>query len=353
MEEEEYGPFYILELTQRCNHNCPHCYNVWKADSSYPSGELDTESWKRLISKLRDECDCRSVSFSGGEPLLREDFFNLLSFVKSRGMSANLISNASLLDRGKIGRCLEGGVALFEFPLLSHRREIHDGMSGAKCFDRVLDAIAEVKMQGGFVVGVFVATTRNILDLERTLELAFAFGVDGMLLNRFNPGGAGAAIAKELMPSIDSLKEALAIAERCAVDYHMSISCSIPMPPCVFDFSKYPHLGTGFCGAGTAGAYYTFDSLGNMRPCNHTSIILGNFLEESFSSLLEKVAMKEFMRAVPPACAPCLMREKCQGSCKASAQVCYGDLSTEEPFLKMAIAEAGGTPAYPAKTEKT
>jgi radical SAM protein with 4Fe4S-binding SPASM domain len=349
MSEENFisGPFYILELTQRCNHACQHCYNVWKLGSAYPQGELDTPGWKRLILKLKEERDCPSIILSGGEPLVRDDFFDILGFIHSLDIAVILITNGSLLDGGKIRRCLELGVATFELPLLSFRREVHNDLSGAISFDRVVNAIIDIKRAGGRIVSVFVATAKNVGDFRETMELAFALSVDGIMLNRFNAGGAAVRILKDLTPSLAEVKATLYAAQELSNKYALSVSCAIPMQPCLFNFQDYPDLGRGFCSAGTDRAYYTFDPLGNLRPCNHSSIILGNFLEEPFTALLGKEEMRRFIGAHPPFCAPCPKKSECQGGCKAAAQVCYGTPLEQEPFLHSALEELGETFAYP------
>jgi radical SAM protein with 4Fe4S-binding SPASM domain len=118
------------------------------------------------------------------------------------------------------------------------------------------------------------------------------------------------------------------------LEFHLPISCSIPIQPCLIDIRQFPHLGFGFCAAGSQRAYYTFDPLGNLRPCNHTDIILGNLSESSFKNLINTKPNQVFTRAIPPFCSDCSRRAECQGGCKASAQVCYGSLIAQEPFLR-------------------
>ncbi|MDQ7824927.1 MAG: radical SAM protein [Candidatus Eremiobacteraeota bacterium] len=340
MEEEKAGgPVYILELTQRCNHSCPHCFNVWKLGGPYPEEKLDTEGWKGLVGKLKEETGCQFLTLSGGEPLLHRDFFVILAHIHSLGIGTSLITNGSLLTGEKIGKCIDLGVEIFELPLLSNRREVHNGMSGAPSFDKVVNAVADIKERGGKVVTVFVATKKNIGDFEKTFELAFALGVDGIMLNRFNPGGGAVEIMESLLPSIESLRKTLDSAERLSEKTGIPVSCAIPMPPCVFPMEKYRRVGSGFCPVGTDSAYYTIDPCGNVRPCNHSTVILGNLLEMSVKEILESPRLKVFIDAIPPFCAPCSLKETCRGSCKASAQVCYGDLMREEPFLVQAARE--------------
>jgi radical SAM protein with 4Fe4S-binding SPASM domain len=67
-------------------------------------------------------------------------------------------------------------------------------------------------------------------------------------------------------------------------------------------------------------------------PCNHTTIILGNLLEEPFADLIAPERMAPFVEAMPRFCDPCVLRNTCQGGCKAAAQVCHGSLTAVEPF---------------------
>jgi radical SAM protein with 4Fe4S-binding SPASM domain len=332
----------ILEVTQRCSHACLHCYNVWSSrNSDYPRGELDTPATLALLSKALEETRCRYVTLTGGEPLLRRDLYQILELLRSRNAFATLISNGHLLTESVVRELLDRQVRLFELPLLSHRREIHDYLSGsAGAFDAVLAAMSYLRYQQGQFVAVFVLTRLNVSDLYPVIKLAFAFGARGLMLNRFNPGGRGRENLAELLPTVDQVREALEVADDAVAEFGFPISCSIPIQPCLIDTHSYSNLSFGFCAAGTERAYYTLDPLGNLRPCNHTSTILGNLLQESFADLTAPDRMAPFVEAVPPLCAPCALKATCQGGCKAAAQVCYGSLCAEEPFLHQNRAAA-------------
>jgi pyrroloquinoline quinone biosynthesis protein E len=335
----------IFEVTQRCNHACLHCYNVWQgpqpAGRAYPRGELDTARTLDLLARALDECDCKHVTLTGGEPLLRPDLERILEFLMERKLRVTVISNGRLLDRKRAASLVGNGAALFELPLLSNRREIHDELSGAPgAWDRVLAAMAEVRLARGQVVAAFVLTRRNAADLAEVLRLAFAFGARGVMINRFNPGGRGREHLAELLPSVEQVRQALATAEAAAGEYRLPVSCSIPIQPCLIDTSAFPHIGFGYCAAGSQRAYYALDPLGNLRPCNHTDRILGNLFENSFAELISPERLGDFTCALPAHCSACERRQECQGGCKASAQVCYGSPWAEEPFLRQAIHPA-------------
>jgi radical SAM protein with 4Fe4S-binding SPASM domain len=333
----------IFEVTQRCNHVCLHCYNVWQGESvarrdPYPRGELDTRQTLRLLAKALDETDCHHVTLTGGEPLLRSDLPQILDFLRERNVRVTIISNGRLLDEQTAISLIDQGVGLFELPLLSHQREIHDQLSGAPgAWDAVLDAMANVRLHRGQVVTAFVATRLNIEHLYETIRLAYAFGARGLMFNRFNPGGRGRLHLLELLPTVEQVREALVVAEAASVEFGLPISCSIPIQPCLIDTAAFPHLGFGYCAAGTERAYYTLDPLGNVRPCNHSTTILGNLFEGSFGELVSPAHMENFVRAYPAQCHACKLEATCQGGCKAAAQVCEGSLEEVEPFLRQGV----------------
>jgi radical SAM protein with 4Fe4S-binding SPASM domain len=327
----------IFEFTQNCNHACLHCYNVWQpaGHSTYPRGELSTSLTLALLSKALDETICHHITLTGGEPLLRPDLTRILEFLQKRHVQVTVISNGRLLGEPTAASLVQHGVGLFELPLLSHQRAVHDELSGAPgAWDAVLSAMANIRLHRGQVVAAFVATRKNIEHLRETIQLAFAFGVRGLMLNRFNPGGRGREHLEELLPTVEQVRAALAVAEAASVEFGLPISCSIPIQPCLIDISRFPHLGFGFCAAGSERAYYTLDPLGNLRPCNHSDTILGNLFEESFANLIARERMSAFTCAIPSFCSDCPRALECQGGCKASAQVCYSSLTAEEPFLR-------------------
>jgi radical SAM protein with 4Fe4S-binding SPASM domain len=333
----------IVEVTQACNHACLHCYNYWNhPDSSPRPAEGKVSDLRPLLAHVLDQVDCRLVTLTGGEPLLRPDLPELVSFLADeRDARINLITNGHRLTEEAIRDLIRRGVTLFELPLLSYRREVHDALSGAPgAFDAVLAALAHIRYHRGQAVAVFVATRRNLADFPETLKLAAAFGARGVMLNRFNPGGRGAAHIEDLLPTVEEMRAVLAAAEAASLAYRLPISCSIPIQPCLIDTSQYPHLGFGFCAAGSERAYYTLDPAGDVRPCNHTPAVLGNAWDEPFADIIAPARLAGFVAAAPAFCDACALRAQCQGGCKAAALVCYGDLAAEEPFLRLNRARA-------------
>ncbi len=332
----------IFEVTQRCNHDCLYCYNVWKAVPEYPRGELDTEGTLRLIDRVLRETKPQVFSFSGGEPLLRDDLLELIRFVRRQRVAVNLLTNGSLLTDDTIEACVGAGVSLFEVPLLSTKREQHNYLTQSSSWDRVLEAIPTIKLNRNRVVTVLVVTEVNADQTYGVVELSFALGADAVMVNRFNPGGTGLRHLDELLLTPQSLTRALDDAERAAEEFRMPVSCSVTIPPCVVETSGYKHLTFGYCAAGTERAYYTVDALGNVRMCNHSPLILGNILQEPFRHLARGPLAQQFVADVPEFCTPCRLAAVCQGGCKAAAEQACGDRTQLEPFLDCNATLASG-----------
>ena len=86
-----------IELTERCNNNCIHCYiNQPENDTSAADRELTTDEWKDILQQAAD-LGALTVRFTGGEPLLRQDFTDLYLYARQLGMRVMLFTNARLI----------------------------------------------------------------------------------------------------------------------------------------------------------------------------------------------------------------------------------------------------------------
>ncbi|GAG92415.1 unnamed protein product, partial [marine sediment metagenome] len=106
--EKSFGPIVVYNCTRRCNLRCLHCYS--SSESNQFSDELTTARAKQLLSELAD-VNCPVVLFSGGEPLLRDDLFELLAEARRLGLRTVISSNGTLLDSGTAGQLAGAGVS--------------------------------------------------------------------------------------------------------------------------------------------------------------------------------------------------------------------------------------------------
>jgi radical SAM protein with 4Fe4S-binding SPASM domain len=156
--------------------------------------------------------------------------------------------------------------------------------------------------------------------------------------------------AGELAPTSGQLKEALDAAEEFAIKYRATVAVAVPIPPCLLDLTPYHHLLFGWCPRGRAEeAYYTVSYNGLLRPCNHSSLILGDLRKESFLKLVNGRKAAAFWAPVPTSCRKCKYpgHELCRGGCPAASDECYGTRMRWDPIVDLARLnnlDPGGNP---------
>lgn len=88
---------FWLEVTARCNNNCRQCYNNIAAENSLPlRKEITLEEIKRVVDEAAS-LGCLNCILTGGEPLFREDFFEIYRYLKKKGMLVNIFTNGTLI----------------------------------------------------------------------------------------------------------------------------------------------------------------------------------------------------------------------------------------------------------------
>ncbi|MBP1739255.1 MAG: putative Radical domain protein, partial [Deltaproteobacteria bacterium] len=88
---------FDIELTERCNNNCVHCcINLPADDLVAKKRELSTAALKDILKEAAS-LGCLTVRFTGGEPLLRDDFEELYLYARKSGLKVLLFTNATLI----------------------------------------------------------------------------------------------------------------------------------------------------------------------------------------------------------------------------------------------------------------
>jgi pyrroloquinoline quinone biosynthesis protein E len=276
------------------------------------------------------------VGLSGGEPLLRNDVSQIARDIVNQGLGVVVITNGRLLTGDSVKRFPEATV--FELTLFSADEQLHDRMAGTRgSFRKVLSAAAAINKNGRSLSVAIVVTKDNVNNIKSTIELAIAIGAGSILFNRVNLSRSNMQSARILTPSKRELENALGDADAASLKYNISIVISVPIPPCIIEISKYGNLHFGWCPRGGAESYYTIGYDGNVRPCNHSSKILGDLKTRSFEDIVESGSAKNFWRNIPDECKSCTMdsASKCLGGCPAASQECYGTTSHIDPFVDM------------------
>lgn len=310
----------VLEVTADCNNACGYCYNHWRGMGGgiSPNRPLSRAQIYSLIEKLKLEAPISTVALSGGEPLLRPELPDIACDLVELGIAPVVITNGVRLTPAVLKKLPAD--TLLELTLLSPHPEVHDRLVGRPVLEKILLHAARVRKFGHRWVLACVVTHENAADVELTIELAIALGAEGVLLNRLNPNRRILSKARQLLPSADDLRQALAAADRMAERYGLPIAVSVPIPPCVIDISPYTHLHFGWCPRGGPDSYYTVDWAGRLRPCNHSSCILGDARTERLEDMVRSLQAEALWSYEPSQCAACdhPLRQKCRGGCPAA-----------------------------------
>lgn len=144
-EPEKEGYVVTLELTNRCNLRCRHC--CMDALPACESTDLSTEDWKRIIDKLSG-LNLEVLTLTGGEPLIRKDFFEIAQYAKDTlKIPMQLMSNATLITETVADRLIE----LFDdfsFSLDGADEESCAPVRGKGVFEKAMRGIMLMKARG-------------------------------------------------------------------------------------------------------------------------------------------------------------------------------------------------------------
>ncbi len=332
----------VFEVTGYCNNACAHCYNFWweGASRGRPRGSLSRERFRGWLDNILRDAPLSQIAFSGGEPLLCPDLPEMVGDAAEAGISAVVITNGALLDSSRARKYPQG--TIFEITLFSTDARVHDAMAGRQVFERVLKAAVCVLRHQHRLAVACVVTRKNAGNVGKVIELAIALGADAVLLNRVNLMRRTLGVGKDLVPGADMLRDALDAAEDRAKQHAVSVAVSVPVPPCVVDFRRYEHIQFGFCPRGGPESYYTVGWNGEVRPCNHSSVVLGDLDQNGFGEIVTNCRARAFWRkSVPRECQTCThpFKNQCLGGCPAAAHECTGRTGRIDPFVLIALGK--------------
>ncbi|MDD5115953.1 MAG: radical SAM protein [Candidatus Omnitrophica bacterium] len=169
----------IFSITNKCNLRCKMC------DIPYGSvAELTAEQWKKVIRDA-SRLGAQTIVFSGGEPLLRQDIYELISFSRKNNLNACITSNGCLIDEQAASKLKGAGVNVVNISI-EGKKETHDFLRGAGTFDKAIAALKNLKR---YKIESTVASTvskYNYKDMLYSLEVAKEYGATTVRLQPFN-----------------------------------------------------------------------------------------------------------------------------------------------------------------------
>ena len=180
-----------IDLTERCNLGCVHCYiNQPAGDLDVRKGELSTAQWKEVLDQIA-EAGCLFLLISGGEPLLRPDFAELFIYTRKKGMLVTLFTNGTLLTPEIVDVLAEWGLHAMEISLYGATPETYQKVTGQPgSFERCLRGIDLALSRGIKLDLKTVLLTLNQAELEQMKEITNRYGLgfryDNTLWPRLN-----------------------------------------------------------------------------------------------------------------------------------------------------------------------
>jgi radical SAM protein with 4Fe4S-binding SPASM domain len=162
-----------IDLTYRCNERCVHCY----LDHD-DHGEMSTAEIKNLLGELAS-AGVLFLTLSGGEILLRKDFFQILEYARALSFCVKLKTNAILIRASEAQRIRSLSVDSIQVSIYSHRPEVHDAITKVPgSLQRSLDAIRFLKAQRLKVIIADVLMQQNTQDYPSVRALAAELGAE-------------------------------------------------------------------------------------------------------------------------------------------------------------------------------
>ncbi len=156
-----------LDLTYRCNERCIHCY----LDHD-DHGEMTTAEIKGLLDQMAD-AGVFYLTISGGEIMMRRDFFEILEHARARTFCVKLKTNGVLIRKKEAERLRELGVESIQISIYSHRAEVHDAITKVPgSFRQSIEAVRFLRMQGLHVTMANVLMVQNATDYLSVKALA-------------------------------------------------------------------------------------------------------------------------------------------------------------------------------------
>ncbi len=350
----------VWNFTNRCNLNCLHCHQDSSPTSSY--SELTTSQVFKVIDNMSD-AGVAILTFSGGEPLLRKDIYDAIERANDNGLLCTIASNGTLITPKVAKRLAKVGIKRVEIGLDGATAETHDFLRNKPgSFGATIEGIRNCAAVGfDELATTMTLHSKNIGELEETIELAEKLGATRFYLNRLIPAGRGIeACYLDVTP-----KEKVKALEALYNKFYRSVTEGFGMQCYARGMTYYARLGyersegrlftvsealsgyekmfqdkfglevskivrklaTGFGGCSAGLTYAGLTASGDLLPCVPAPIKLGNLLEQDLEEIWVHNELLNYIRnrkTLKGSCKICAYSTLC-GGCRYTAYITHGD----------------------------
>jgi putative heme d1 biosynthesis radical SAM protein NirJ2 len=315
--------------TRECNLRCRHCY---RDAGTKEHGELTTQEGKELLAEIA-KSGFKILIFSGGEPLMRFDIFQLVEHARKLGLRPVFGSNGTLITRGVAQRLKDAGAAGIGISLDSLDAQKHDNLRGMKGAWR--QALAG--MDNCRAVGLPFQIHTTVFDwndheFEAIADAAVERGAAAFHIFFLVPAGRGKDMAAEVLEQqrYERLLHRI-IAHQQVVPIELKPTCA----PQFMRIAQQQGVNLRFtkgCLAGTA--YCCITPQGDVHPCPYWPMKIGNVRETAFSEIWQNNAVFRSLRedSLGGYCGHCRYAAICGGCRARSYYYENGDYMAADPW---------------------
>jgi len=353
-------PVVVWNVTKACNLRCIHCYA--SADNRPAEYELTTEEGFRLLEDLA-QFGCPVVLFSGGEPLVRPDIFDLIAYAVRLGLRAVLSTNGTLIDHALAKELKKFGLSYVGISL-DGIGEVHNRFRGSKgCFEKVVQAIENCQREGLKVGLRFTINKFNAEEIPKVFDFVEEMKIPRICFYHLVYAGRGTKLMEYDLSHEETRKWVDYIIDRTkeihdkghkvevlTVDNHadgpylylrMKRECN-PRAEEVYQLllmngGNNSGVGIGcvsWDGEVHADQFWRHYSFGNVRKRPFSEIWM-----DTSDPLMAK--LKEKKKHVKGRCAKCRFLEVCGGNFRVRAEAATGDTWAPDPACYLTDEEIG------------
>ena len=282
-----------LDITYRCNERCVHCY----LDHD-DHGEMTTAEIADVLKQLA-EAGVFFLSLSGGEVLMRQDFFEIVEKARKLLFNVKVKTNGVMIRETEAARLRQLGVEQVQISVYSHRPEVHDRITKLPgSLKRTIEAIRFLKSQGLKVSIANVLMRGNFADQAEVNRMARELGVEYTLDPTISPKMDGDTSILSLRIPGAELKQ---IFNNPALVGNVEEFCAVPPSPDEDIMEGFP------CSAGHTACYIS--PYGDVFPCVQFPLPSGNLRRQKFLDIWRNSPQLREVRSIRakdlPTCSSC------------------------------------------------
>ena len=323
--------------TNECNLRCAHCY---RDAGSKKAEELSTDEGRALIDGIA-EAGFKIMIFSGGEPVMRPDLFELVAYARGKGLRAVLGTNGTLISRAVAEQLKEAGIMAVGISLDSMDKKVHDDLRGLPgSWDAAVGGMRACREVGlSFQVHTTVMDF-NYGEITQLTDFAVEVGAQGHHVFFLVPTGRAVEIAEASIKADQYERLLRRLLEK---QKHVPIEIKPTCAPHFLRIAKQLGINMRFTRGCLAGlSYCLINPVGIVQACAYLDIPAGNIRETPFPEIWRTAPLFEHLRTrkYNGKCGRCEYEDVC-GGCRARAKYYYGDYMGEEPWCLYGAGRKG------------